>query len=45
LTVNGTFAGSMTLDYASSPASVDLNVTGASLLTTRPPEQIRTSRM
>ena len=34
LTVNGTFAGSMTLDYASSPASVDLNVTGASLLTT-----------
>jgi Autotransporter beta-domain len=32
--VNGTFAGSMTLDYASSPASVDLNVTGASLLTT-----------
>jgi len=34
LTVNDTFAGSMTLDYASSPASVDLNVTGASLLTT-----------
>ncbi len=32
--MNGTFAGSMTLDYASSPASVDLNVTGASLLTT-----------
>ncbi len=34
LTVSGTFAGSMTLDYASNPGNVDLNVSGASLLTT-----------
>jgi hypothetical protein len=33
LTVNGTFVGGMTLDYASNPGSVDLNVSGVSLLT------------
>jgi autotransporter-associated beta strand protein len=36
LTVNGTFVGSATLDYASHPGNIDLNVSGASLLTTPP---------
>ena len=34
LTVNGTFVGGMSLDYASNPGNVDLNVSGVSLLTT-----------
>lgn len=34
LTVNGTFVGSMTLDYASNPGNVALNISGASLLPT-----------
>ena len=34
MTVNGNFVGSMTLDYASNPGNVDLNVSGASLLPT-----------
>ena len=34
LTVNGNFVGNMTLDYASNPGNVDLNVSGASLLPT-----------
>jgi autotransporter-associated beta strand protein len=32
LTVNGNFAGSMILDYASNPGAADLKVSGASLL-------------
>jgi autotransporter-associated beta strand protein len=34
LAVNGTFVGSATLAYASNPGNVNLNVSGASLLTT-----------
>ena len=34
LTVNGNFVGSLKLDYASNPGDVDLNISGASLLTT-----------
>ena len=34
LTVNGTFAGNIVLDYASNPGGVDLDVSGVSLLTT-----------
>ena len=34
LTVNGNFVASMKLDYASNPGDVDLNISGASLLTT-----------
>jgi uncharacterized protein YhjY with autotransporter beta-barrel domain len=34
LSVNGTFVGSMTLDYASNPGNVALNISGASLLPT-----------
>ena len=36
LTVNGNFVGSMKLDYATNPGDVDLNISGASLLTTPP---------
>ena len=32
--LTGTFAGSVALDYASNPGGVDLDVSGASLLTT-----------
>ena len=45
LAVNGTFVGSMTLDYASNPGNIDLKVSGTSLLMTLPWEQIRISRM
>jgi autotransporter-associated beta strand protein len=34
LTVNGNFVGGMSLDYASNPGNVDLNVSGVSLLAT-----------
>ena len=36
LTVNSNFVGSLKLDYASNPGDVDLNISGASLLTTPP---------
>jgi autotransporter-associated beta strand protein len=36
LTVNGNFVGSLKLDYATNPGDVDLNISGASLLTTPP---------
>jgi hypothetical protein len=36
LTGNGNFVGSLKLDYASNPGDVDLNISGASLLTTPP---------
>ncbi len=36
LTVNGNFSGSMTLDYARNPGSVDLDISGVSLLAAPP---------